>query len=91
MNQPNQTETHQEKTAPKWLFVLLTLGMVILFAGFAVVFAASASNSGTSTSTGIVIFIGPIPIVFGSGPDAVLLILMRFNHCSNKHTAVCGL
>lgn len=45
---------------------LLGLGLAFVVAGFALVFAGSLGQG--SVSTGGVVFIGPIPIVFGSGP-----------------------
>lgn len=57
------------------LFRLLILGVALVFIGIAVLTVASFASS-ASTSTGVVIFIGPFPIVFGSGPDAAWLILI---------------
>jgi uncharacterized membrane protein len=57
------------------LFGLVVLGISLVFAGVAVIIAASAL-SGSSGSVGGVILIGPIPIVFGAGPDAAWLILL---------------
>ena len=48
---------------------LASLGMLIIFAGFLVVIV----GAGGSTSSGGFILIGPIPIVFGSGPDSSML------------------
>ena len=48
-----------------------------MFTGIVVVFAAAAfAGDSSSTSTGVVIFIGPIPFVFESGPETGLLILV---------------
>ena len=51
---------------------LTLVGFAIIFAGFLVVLGASL-GSGGSTSTGGFILIGPIPIVFGSGPGSGML------------------
>jgi uncharacterized membrane protein len=56
------------------LFGLLVVGFVLMFVGVAVVFLAAVFSG--SSSVGGVILIGPIPIVFGSGPDAVPLVLL---------------
>ena len=53
---------------------LLPLGLILIFAGF-VVLAYAASSQGT-VSTGGVVFIGPFPIVFGSGPGGGQLALI---------------
>jgi len=57
------------------LFWLLVLGIVVVLVGI-VVLAAASFVSGGSSSTGIVVFIGPFPIVFGSGPNGTLLIII---------------
>jgi uncharacterized membrane protein len=58
------------------LFWLLTAGFVLVFVGMLVVVAAVVLSAGSSASAGVVIFIGPFPIVFGAGPDAALLIVI---------------
>jgi uncharacterized membrane protein len=55
------------------LFLLLLAGFAVLIIGIIIVIISSAFGS-ASTSVGGVIFIGPFPIVFGAGPDAVWLI-----------------
>jgi uncharacterized membrane protein len=47
--------------------------MLIIFAGFLVVILGAFLGSGGSTSSGGFILIGPIPIVFGSGPNSSVL------------------
>ncbi len=53
----------------------LLLGITLVFVGLAVLIIAS-EVLGRSGSVGGVILIGPIPIVFGAGPDAGLLIVI---------------
>jgi uncharacterized membrane protein len=55
------------------LLSFLFIGIVLVFVGIAVIVVASVFLSG-SGSVGGVILIGPIPIVFGAGPDAGWLI-----------------
>jgi len=57
-------------------FTFLTLGLALIFIGVVIIVVASIALGGGSGSVGGVIFIGPIPIVFGSGPDSVWLILI---------------
>ncbi|MCW4023821.1 MAG: DUF131 domain-containing protein [Candidatus Bathyarchaeota archaeon] len=57
-------------------FWLLSAGLILIFVGFAVVIISSLLSSAGSGSVGGVILIGPIPIVFGSGPDAGWLVLI---------------
>jgi uncharacterized membrane protein len=55
------------------LLGFLLLGITLVFVGIAVLVVASLVLGG-SGSLGGVILIGPIPIVFGAGPDAGWLI-----------------
>jgi uncharacterized membrane protein len=53
---------------------LYLAGFLLVLAGIALLFIGSAGSS--SASFGAVVFIGPFPIAFGSGPDAGTLILI---------------
>jgi uncharacterized membrane protein len=57
------------------LLGFLLLGIALVFVGIAVLVVASLVLGG-SGSVGGVILIGPIPIVFGAGPDAGWLIVV---------------
>ncbi|MGD6806745.1 MAG: TIGR00304 family membrane protein [Candidatus Bathyarchaeia archaeon] len=57
------------------LLRLIFLGVALVFVGIIVIVVASAFSGGSS-SVGGVILIGPIPIVFGAGPDATWLIAL---------------
>ncbi len=52
---------------------LFTLGFILVAIGALILFAGTTQSS--SSSVGGVIFIGPLPIVFGNGPDAGVLII----------------
>ncbi len=52
---------------------LLWLGIAALMAGMVLVVAGSAGQG--NVSTGGVVFIGPFPLVFGSGPEGWQLAL----------------
>jgi uncharacterized membrane protein len=53
---------------------LLAVGLLVILAGFALVVAGSEGQG--SSSAGAVVFIGPFPIVFGSGPGGATLALV---------------
>jgi uncharacterized membrane protein len=55
------------------LFGFLILGVALVFIGVIVLAVASVVLGG-SGSGGVVIFVGPFPIVFGKGPDAAWLV-----------------
>jgi len=50
------------------------VGLLVIIAGFALVVAGSAGHG--SLSAGGVVFIGPFPIAFGSGPGGATLALV---------------
>ncbi len=56
------------------LFRVLILGFCLIFIGIILLVISLAQNG--SGSIGGVIFIGPIPIVLGAGPDANWLIII---------------
>ena len=70
----SETE-NEEPAAFSRVIVLLLLGVVLIFVGV-IVLAIASLVLGGHTSSAVIIFIGPFPIVFGSGPDAVWLILI---------------
>jgi len=57
------------------LLNFLLLGIALVFVGIAVIVVVSVVLGG-SGSVGGIILIGPIPIVFGAGPDAGWLIVI---------------
>ena len=63
------------KTAvtPVWLFLA---GFVLMFAGVIVLFAAAVLQGNVDISGGGVIFVGPIPIIFGAGTHAYFAIFI---------------
>ncbi len=48
---------------------LLLVGFVLVVVGFFVVAMGTISGAGSASSGGFIL-IGPIPIIFGSGPDS---------------------
>jgi len=53
---------------------LYLAGLLLVLAGIVLLFIGSAGSS--LTSFGAVVFIGPFPIAFGSGPNAGTLVLI---------------
>jgi uncharacterized membrane protein len=71
-----EQETEDEGiTVSSRLFGFLILGIALVLIGIVVLVVVSLVLGG-SGSVGVVIFIGPFPIVFGSGPNADWLILI---------------
>lgn len=74
------TEAHEQSAVDaqgktnRFLF-LFALGFVLVVVGIIVIAASALLSGNGSGSYGIVIFIGPIPIVIGGGPEGPWLIL----------------
>jgi uncharacterized membrane protein len=69
-------QTTEETLMSDILFKLFFLGFFLMFAGVVVLIAAVALQGNTSVSGGLIVFIGPIPIVLGAGPDASLALVL---------------
>ncbi|RLI47276.1 hypothetical protein DRO69_01085 [Candidatus Bathyarchaeota archaeon] len=54
---------------------LFLLGFLLIFIGMTLIITATAL-SGTSTNFSAIVFIGPIPIVLGAGPNAIWMIIL---------------
>ncbi len=65
-----------EQHGSQKLVILIIVGFIVMFVGLVLVAIAAVLSQGGSTSTGGIIFIGPVPIVFGTGPGAQWLILV---------------
>jgi uncharacterized membrane protein len=59
----------------RWFFSLLILGFVLVVVGVAFILVATAFYGSGSASGGVVIFVGPFPIVIGAGPDITWIVL----------------
>jgi uncharacterized membrane protein len=64
-----------EPYTPRKCLTLFILGFSTIILGLILVAVAAAFSQVDSTGLGGIIFIGPIPIVFGAGPDAQWMIL----------------
>jgi len=75
-NADDKSEGEEDNSGlPSWLFTLFVMGFSLIFVGIIIVFAVSLTGGGNA-SGGVVIFIGPFPIVFGVGPSATWLVLI---------------
>ncbi len=66
--------SEKESNLARKLFMVLVFGFVMILIGIAVVIVATFLSANGSAGFGVVIFIGPIPIVFGAGPGVEFLI-----------------
>jgi uncharacterized membrane protein len=72
---PTAKSGDYEPDIPPKFLTLLILGFSVMILGLVLVAIATVLSQGGSTSFGGIIFIGPLPIVFGAGPRAQWLIL----------------
>jgi uncharacterized membrane protein len=69
------TQVTEETWVSATLFKLFFLGFFLMFVGVVVLIVVAALQGGASASGGLVIFIGPFPIILGAGPNASLTLL----------------
>ena len=55
---------------------LLLAGFFLMFAGIVVLLASALFGGEADVSGGAIIFVGPVPIILGAGPDAFLAIIL---------------
>jgi len=73
----NFLESDQKENALSGKFLLLlSLGFALVFIGVIIVLVATIFLGEASTSASAVIFIGPFPLIFGSGVDTGWIILL---------------
>ena len=69
-------ETEQEPGQASLPMKLLLIGFFLMFAGAVALMASALLGDDANVSGGAIIFVGPIPIIFGAGPDAFLAIIL---------------
>jgi len=70
------TQATEETLMSAALFKLFFLGFFLMFVGIVVLIVAAALRGDTSASGGLVILIGPIPVILGAGPHASFALLL---------------
>lgn len=70
--------SHLKREMPLLTFPLklFLLGFALVFVGMIFLIASSILSGNVETTTGIIIFVGPIPIILGSGPYSIFAILL---------------
>lgn len=76
MSKLAETERQQQEEVPSSLPLKLFLfGFVLMFAGVVVLVASVLLGGDGTVSGGVVVFVGPIPIILGAGPYASLVVV----------------
>ena len=71
----NEEDKNDENPVPQKFLALFIIGFLMTLAGIIILMVATILYNGGSTNFGAVIFIGPIPIVIGAGPQSDLMVL----------------
>ena len=69
------TGENDENVVSRKILMLFVAGFFTTFVGIIILMVATLFYGGGSASFGALIFIGPIPIVVGAGPEAVWMVL----------------
>jgi len=72
-NKEASEEASTVNVAATWLLIS---GFILMFAGIIILIATAAFQGNMNISGGGTIFIGPIPIILGAGPNAFLAIVL---------------
>lgn len=73
----NSEDVTSKRAYLRVFLVLLVAGFLTFFVGMILLaVAASLLRQGNSASFGVIIFLGPFPIVVGAGPQRVLVLLI---------------
>jgi uncharacterized membrane protein len=65
-----------EASAFKKFIILFIVGLVMIFVGVIILMLTATLYGEGAASFGGIIFIGPVPIVFGAGPEALLMVII---------------
>ena len=64
------------ENAGSWkILMLFVAGFFMVFVGMIILIVATLFYGGSQASFGALIFIGPVPIVVGAGPEAAWMVL----------------
>ncbi|MGB9741519.1 MAG: TIGR00304 family membrane protein [Candidatus Bathyarchaeia archaeon] len=66
----------EESGAFRKFLMLFIVGFLMIFVGVIISMVTAAFYGEGTASFGGIIFIGPIPIVFGAGPEALLMVII---------------
>jgi len=66
---------NKESSRPQKFLILFVIGFFIIFVGIIILIVAAVLYGEGSVNFGVIIFIGPVPLVFGAGPEATWMVL----------------
>ena len=66
---------NNESNRPQKFLILFVIEFFIIFVGIIILMVAAVLYGNGSVNFGAIIFIGPVPIVVGAGPEATWMVL----------------
>jgi len=69
-------EPEEQEATSSLPFKLVMIGFLLMFVGVMVLLASALLSGNGTVSGGAIIFVGPIPIVLGAGPHALLAVVV---------------
>jgi len=66
---------NNESSRPQKFLILFVIGFFIIFLGIIILMVATVLHGNGSLNFSAIIFIGPVPIVVGAGPEATWMVL----------------
>jgi uncharacterized membrane protein len=69
------TSKNNDNAMPQKFLMLFIIGFFLTLIGVIILIVATMLYGGSTANVGVLIFIGPIPIVIGVGPQAELMVL----------------
>jgi uncharacterized membrane protein len=71
----NSKHINSESNRPQKSLILFLIGFFIIFVGIIILMVTALLYDKGSVSFGTIIFIGPVPIIVGAGPEATWVVL----------------
>jgi uncharacterized membrane protein len=75
ISEKNSNHINNEPNRPQKFLMLLVIGFFIIFVGIIILMVVALFYGKGSVNFGAIIFIGPVPIVVGAGPEATWMVL----------------
>jgi len=66
---------NNESSRPQKFLTLFVIGFFMIFLGIIILMVAAVLHGNGSVNFGAIIFIGPVPIIVGTGPEVTLMVL----------------
>jgi len=76
VNMEKTSRFNKNSEDPQKFLILIIIGFLLTFAGIIILILAAIIFGEGSANFGALLFIGPIPIIVGFGPEAPMIVLL---------------